>query len=91
MKGHAGYGKHGQDIVCASVSTVTQMIAFELNLKGYASYHIEDGELDVSIDETSFLLESQQLYMESLIEMMWRTLDALSIQYPEQITLKEEY
>lgn len=91
VKGHAGAGKMGTDIVCASVSVVTQMIAFELHLKGIASYQIEDGELYVSINTFNCMVEDEERYVEGIMDMMVRTLDALSIQYPDHITLKEEY
>lgn len=85
VDGHAGYAEHGTDIVCASVSVVTQMIAFELNHKGYASFKMEDGNLHVSIDEWA------SDYADEYIEMMTRTLYALKLQYPNHITIMEEF
>lgn len=85
VRGHAGFGKHGEDIVCASVSVVTQMIAFEINHKGYGGYHIEDGELTVHIEGWA------QDKVKDYTEMMERTLYALKLQHPDHIKIKEEF
>lgn len=48
IKGHAGYGPHGKDIICAAVSAVSQSIAFQNKMAivkmegntGYFSYEV---------------------------------------------------
>lgn len=85
VEGHAGYAEHGQDIVCASVSVVTQMIAFELHLKEHATYEMNDGNLVVRITDRT------DEYANDILDMMVRTLNALQTQYPTHIQIKEEF
>lgn len=87
MIGHANYGAHGQDVLCASVSSMTQMIAFELDHLGYASYKMNDGVLHVAIDNWA---QGEPL-PNSLIDMLMRALRALEVQYPDHIRIEEEY
>ena len=46
-KGHSGYAKHGEDIVCAAVSALTQTayLGLEKLVKAEMEFHIKDGEL----------------------------------------------
>ena len=85
VEGHANYAEHGQDVVCASVSVVTQMIAFELSKRDLASHKIKDSTLEVTIynpyNETVI----------SFIEMMLSALSKLEEQYPSYIKIEEEY
>lgn len=43
--GHAGYAKHGEDIVCAAVSSLVYALV------GYIQNHADEAEVDVSLGE----------------------------------------
>lgn len=87
VEGHANYGAHGNDILCASVSSITQMVAFELEYLGYATFKMRDGLLSVVIDNWA---QSEPL-PNHMVDMTLRALRALEMQYPEHITIEEEY
>ncbi len=85
VSGHANYAKHGEDIVCAAISTaciVSANLIDKLNL----SYNIidlvsEDGYFRLQIkivDETVCGI------FDNLVE----TLEELSYQYPQHLKLK---
>lgn len=81
--GHAGYAEHGQDIVCASVSFATQMVASELEFQNTGRFTMKDGLLRVSIVN----IRESSVY----INMLKRSLHALQEQYPNHITIEEEF
>lgn len=85
VKGHAGYANHGEDIVCASISTACIMSAnliHKLNL-GYniLDLNMKDGYFRIKVkivDET----------VSGIIDNLVETLNELSIQYPKHLKLK---
>lgn len=84
-EGHAEYAEHGQDIVCASVSVLTQMVAYEIQYKGYG--YVKDfhnGYLECIIDKDA--RDNASI----LIEMMLRALRGLEEQYPDYIKVEGE-
>jgi len=85
VQGHANYAEHGKDIVCASVSVVAQMVASQLEIKGYCNVRIKDGELNVYIDEWA------RKSAEEYIDMMIRTLREIKMQYDGYIEFEEEF
>ena len=52
-KGHSGYAEHGEDIVCAAVSALTQTAYFGLEklVKAEMEFHIKDGELHLMLSK----------------------------------------
>lgn len=76
--GHADYAEHGRDIVCASVSAISQATLGGLLYYTDASHIMIDGYLSVSTEnvnaEASALLKTFSLAMQML-----------SKQYPEHI------
>ena len=52
VSGHAGYARHGEDIVCAAVSILSQTILIGLVevLKQDVRYEISDGYLEFSLE-----------------------------------------
>ena len=67
LEGHAGYAKSGNDIVCAAVSAITNMIIigfekldivpnFEKNDDGYLSFELPDNLSKEQNDKIQYLL-----------------------------------
>jgi uncharacterized protein len=90
VEGHAGFGESGQDIVCSSVSVITQMVAFEIDHFAYGDYRVEDGKLQVFVDRMKLNLEEEE-YVKRIMEMMSRTLIALQMMYPNNIKVESEF
>lgn len=86
VSGHADYGEYGQDIVCASVSAVTQMVARELMEKGHADVYKdkEKGTLEVNI------FPGTSRCTRAKIGMMVKTIEDIQDDYPNYIEIKEE-
>ena len=83
LMGHAGYAEHGEDIVCAAVSTLTintlnaieafttePMKQLALNQKkGYIDVLFPDRQAGIYKDEADLLLKTMSLGLESIKEM----------------------
>lgn len=68
LEGHAGYAKSGNDIVCAAVSAITNMIIigfekldiipnFEKNDDGYLSFELPSDLSDEQNEKVQYLLD----------------------------------
>jgi uncharacterized protein len=79
VTGHAG-GMRGTDIVCASVSAITQTAL--IGLRHYAGCHYEmsDGHLDVE-------LYTSNNETEAILYSMYFGIRQIEEQYPEKIKL----
>ena len=55
MDGHAGYAPHGQDIVCAGISTLVQTLiqSFEDLCTDEISYHLQPGRVEIKHGDLS--------------------------------------
>lgn len=53
VEGHSNYAERGKDIVCASVSAITQTATLGLQLFGEISILKKDGYLSVSLNDYS--------------------------------------
>ena len=82
IKGHANYETFGKDIVCAAVSSIaTTSINAILTLDSDAcKYEVNDGKLDISINENSDMALK-------LINNMLNMLEELQDQYPKNIEI----
>lgn len=82
IKGHANYETFGKDIVCAAVSSIaTTSINAILTLDSDAcKYEVNDGKLDISINENSDMALK-------LINNMLNMLKELQDQYPKNIEI----
>ena len=73
IKGHAGYAKRGQDIVCASVSTLTYFFINcikHIEEDSIKYLNINDGDVKIKLnisEKTKPLLEVFQLLMKDII------------------------
>jgi uncharacterized protein YsxB (DUF464 family) len=85
VSGHSGYANHGEDIVCASISTACIMSANlidNLNL-GYniLDLNVSDGYFKIKlkiVDET----------VNGIFDNLVETLNELSKQYPKHLKIK---
>lgn len=78
VKGHALFKPHGQDIVCAGVSTAAILIFNLLEKKTSLKHHLDDGLLDVTIDNPNI---DTDIIMEVFIQAM----KDLVADYPKHI------
>lgn len=83
--GHAEYAEQGKDIVCASVSSLSTMIANEvLNRCDNAICRVEDGLLSCQVDLNKFE-PAESYHISSLFEMLEMNLKEIKKQYPENL------
>lgn len=83
VEGHANYGERGQDIICASVSAVTQTALLGLIKHTTVGHYMVNGTLDVEIykynDEAEIILDT-----------MYAGLLEIAKNYPDYLQFKEE-
>ncbi len=84
VSGHAEYAKHGKDIVCAGVSSLTLSAALGLRdvLNKNGTYRSKEGHLFVEISETDDRTEA-------ILQTMRLGLSEMQKQYSELITIEE--
>lgn len=82
VKGHSGYADHGNDIVCAGVSALTQ--AAILGLRHY------DVDMDVSMShgEITVQINKNEDVVKPIFTAMVEGLKEIAKQYPENVRLK---
>ncbi len=86
VKGHAGAGECGEDIVCAAVSSAAYMTANTLTeiCGAKADITVNDGELSLSLTETD-------AFIQKVLEGFLLHMNGLQEQYPKRIqVLKTE-
>ncbi|HAX03303.1 MAG: hypothetical protein A2Y45_00920 [Tenericutes bacterium GWC2_34_14] len=86
VSGHAQYKRHGQDIVCAAVSSATLVTANAI--EHLALNHL----IDLTVDEGYFKLtlkESNEI-VEKLLDNLEYTLNDFEKQYPKYIKNQKE-
>lgn len=85
VSGHAGYAPHGEDIVCASVTsalqTVINGITEVLNLP--ANVQVEENKITCTLPDSP---EDQAA--QALLQALYLQLTLLGEDYPKTITLK---
>lgn len=83
--GHADYAERGQDIVCASVSALTQ--ATLMGLEKYSWHKVEkkvrDGYMMVDVVEPTQATNV-------LIDTMVMALESIALQYKQHVTVWED-
>lgn len=90
-EGHSGYGEHGEDIVCAAISVLTQTALLSLNRvceirEKDIEFELEDGYIRAMIngDIEAKAREKVNVVLRSMIV----GLESVAEQYPDFITLK---
>lgn len=89
VKGHAGHGSYGTDIVCAAVSALTQaaVIGLEEYLELQPVVRIEEGFLNCRLPT---LPEARRDQVAAILETMVLGLRAIARDYPKRIYISEK-
>ena len=84
IRGHANYAPHGQDIVCAGVTALTQALVESLEtLTGNEiKYDMSPGRVDIEIKDPD---EDAQLLMDSFLVGVYTIAD----EFPEHVRVEE--
>ena len=80
-EGHAGHGKKGQDIVCAAVSAVMDMVA-------RAAMHKKDARVETEEDGTMAVWGFGFRYS-CVLSAAREELEAIAEKYPENVSVKD--
>lgn len=90
VEGHAGYGEHGTDIVCAAVTTVAMTTVNGLTdvVHILLTPVVQEGYLSCQLPET--LSETERREADVLLESMVLTMKNLEEQYGQYVRLLEE-
>lgn len=89
-KGHAGYAEHGEDIVCAAVSAITQtaLIGITENISCPCSVDISDGRLELIIDDSAAAEKRDKA--ELILGVMLSGLRSIESQYDNYLKVKKK-
>lgn len=70
VKGHTGKAKHGEDLLCAQISTVAQLaiVGIEDVCKIKSFQEISDGYLMLKVSEKDAMLEKVQIVFKTCME-----------------------
>jgi uncharacterized protein YsxB (DUF464 family) len=82
LKGHANYGKVGQDIICAAISMATQMTVIGLQEIAHANF---EADLETPGFMELIIHNPGDLRVRVLVDTLELTLKQLATQYPENI------
>lgn len=85
VDGHADYAKHGQDIVCAGISTLTQTALLGLikYLKLKIDYKVSEGYLKFN------LREQENVQTDAILETMLYGLQEIAHAYPKHVRIED--
>jgi len=90
VNGHANYADHGEDIVCAAVSAITQTTLLGLLdfLKDEITYEVSDGNLFFEIPED--LSEENSIKVDVLTKTLLIGLKNIKNNYNNYLYIKKE-
>ncbi|HHV96922.1 MAG TPA: ribosomal-processing cysteine protease Prp [Clostridiaceae bacterium] len=89
IKGHAGYRKRGEDIVCAGVSAIAYTAVGALSeLAGVNKYVEKDGYLKCSIPQS--ISDDKKPTIKIILETMAIGLKQLENSYSDYVVVEEE-
>lgn len=79
--GHANYASHGQDIVCAGISTVVQSLihSIETLTSDIIKYDMKPGKVHINFEKS--LSEDAQL----LVDSFFIAVEAIAENYPNHV------
>lgn len=90
IKGHADYAPHGADIVCASVSVISQAVAMQLSQELESEHLISSGYILCTYQaDVSGLNESDNDVLRALLQMLHATVSEIARQHPEHVEVVE--
>lgn len=90
VKGHANYGRHGEDIVCSAVSTsATQTLNAILELLELTpDYKYSEGIIDCNLENID--LKGKEAELNILLESMYKMLEGIAEDYSKKVKLIEK-
>ena len=77
-KGHAGFARYGQDVVCAAVSALTQTAAAAAEKRG-GVVKMGDGEISIHCEDEGY---------RAVLEAITEGLRMIARQYPMHVRVK---
>lgn len=80
IKGHAEYAEYGQDIVCASISVLAQVLAREITTYIDSDYYEKSGDLKLVMNE-------ERLESKVLLRTFVRGVREIARQYPDNVKI----
>jgi uncharacterized protein YsxB (DUF464 family) len=85
VTGHALTAPHGQDIICAGVSALTQsaVLGLQCHLERKLSLHVATGELDCALDSAPDALS------EAILKTMLLGITEIAKINPQSVCIKE--
>jgi uncharacterized protein YsxB (DUF464 family) len=88
VSGHAGYAKHGSDIVCSAVSALTQAAAMGLSefLNVCGELAVEEGHMRLAL--RSGLRKEEALQAEAILQTLWLGLSGIREAYPGHLEIE---
>ncbi|NLM95217.1 MAG: ribosomal-processing cysteine protease Prp [Firmicutes bacterium] len=84
VHGHAGFAPHGEDIVCAAVSALTQTAVLGLAEHAGAQPRVDVQEGELSCELPSYEDQGVQLLLKTMVS----GLEQIAARYPDYVTLK---
>ncbi len=92
IKGHSGYAESGSDIVCAAVSTLTELVECTINDQANAGADVtvdsKRAEITLRLPET--LCEEKQKICQSVMEAAYKVLSEYAGQYKGYLETAEK-
>lgn len=90
VQGHANFGEHGRDIVCAAVSGISIGMANAIETMFDVQMHAEDdgdGKLDCHLPPSVDAETREKIYL--LLAAMVISLKNIADEFPRYVTMKE--
>lgn len=86
ITGHANYSTDGKDIVCASVSTLAQALAYHLDSEAYKmlAIKLDPGDIDIRCDTAYNFGKEEQI--EKSFSLIAEGIEAVSHAYEKNVT-----
>lgn len=88
VRGHAGYGAHGQDIVCAAVSSVTIGLVNAMEKMFHVQMHADndgDGKIDCILP--THLDSDRTEKIRLLMEALYNSLEDIANDFPDHVKM----
>lgn len=87
--GHAGWGEHGGDIVCAAISTLMQALA--VGLQDVLALEGVREDSDPGVPSISLVWSGGGERAECIARTVYLSLQGVAASYPEYVTVRELY
>lgn len=79
IRGHAGSGPYGQDLVCCAVSALTLTLAVNLKQKEQAVICLQPGDTEIFSAPTP---EAEQVF-----DCIWKGFEVFAQMFPENVSV----